>query len=101
MAEAGAPTPDQARAWADRRRGEADNAGLTAARARQGIVQALATNNPSMVRAASIAYGVLIDKALLISDGLDAEVDDSSPGEEDPVDAIAARRAARRAAAAG
>lgn len=101
MADEDVPTPESAREWSVRRRGEADSAGLTAARARQGIVLGLATNNPSMVRAASIAYGVLIDKALLISDGLDAEVDDSSPGEEDPVDAIAARRAARRAAAAG
>jgi len=99
MTDEDAPSPESAREWSARRRGEADSAGLTAARARQGIVQGLATNNPAMVRAASSAYGVLIDKALLISEQL-ADLDEPANEEVDPLDDLTARRTARRAGAA-
>jgi hypothetical protein len=55
--------------WAERRAAEADAAGITAARARQGIIAALDARDPQMTRAAAIAYGILIDKAQILTGG--------------------------------
>lgn len=53
--------------WAERRSEEADAAGITAAIARQRVIEALRAGDDKMTRAASIAYGILIDKAQLLS----------------------------------
>lgn len=69
------------RRWHVRRAKEADAAGVTAARARLGITQALDSQNPQMVRAAAIAYGILIDKAQLLSGEATARIEGTSPKE--------------------
>ncbi|MBO0863468.1 MAG: hypothetical protein J2P16_00140 [Mycobacterium sp.] len=74
-------------AWAERRLEEANAAGLTAAWARSQIVQYAKAGDAPMTRACTIAYGVLIDKAQLLTgaatdrtdihvrEGLDAELE--------------------------
>lgn len=57
-------------AWAERRSAEADAAGVYAARARQAIIQAIDQGDSQMTRAAAIAYGILIDKAQVLSGGV-------------------------------
>ena len=57
-------------AWAERRNTEADAAGIYAARARQAIIQAIDQGDHQMTRAAAIAYGILIDKAQVLSGGV-------------------------------
>lgn len=64
-----AATSAQLERWAVRRQDEADRAGVSAAFARSQIIAALQDNNPQMVRAASVAYGILVDKAQLLSGG--------------------------------
>lgn len=54
-------------AWGDYRENEALGAGSAAARMRQGILEASANNNHQLLRARSIAYGIMIDKAELLS----------------------------------
>jgi len=71
---AGAARTEAARArshslWAERRATEADAAGITAAIARQRLVQALQGGDDKMTRAAAVAYGILIDKAQLLGGG--------------------------------
>lgn len=53
--------------WAERRADEADAAGITAAVARQKIIESLQANDYRMVRASVGAYMVLVDKAQLLS----------------------------------
>lgn len=53
--------------WAERRESEADAAGITAAIARQRLVQALQGGDDKMTRASAVAYGILIDKAQLLA----------------------------------
>lgn len=71
---AGAARTEAARArshslWAERRATEADAAGITAAIARQRLVQALQGGDDKMTRASAVAYGILIDKAQLLAGG--------------------------------
>ncbi len=55
------------RRWSNRRSREADAAGITAARARQAIIEAITDKDEKMIRATAVAYGILIDKAQLLS----------------------------------
>jgi hypothetical protein len=67
------------RRWANRRNQEADAAGITAARARASIIAALDARDDKMTRASAVAYGILIDKAQLLSGAATARI-----GAEDP-----------------
>lgn len=55
------------RQWADFREQEALSAGAAANRLRQKIVESAERNDASMTRSAAVAYGILIDKAELLS----------------------------------
>lgn len=55
------------RKWVNRRTVEADAAGISAGRARQVMLDSLAAGDEKMVRAAAQAYGVLVDKAQMLS----------------------------------
>jgi C-terminal processing protease CtpA/Prc len=55
------------RRWAIRRATEADEAGVTAQIARTAIEAAIKAKDDKLIRANSIAYGILIDKAQLLS----------------------------------
>lgn len=59
------------REWGERRRDEANNAGLTAARLRNDLLKAAKAGDSGLVRSLSIAYGILIDKAEKITGTLD------------------------------
>lgn len=88
--------------WANRRLEEADAAGVTAAVARQRIVKALDGNDEKMVRASAIAYGILIDKAQLLSGDATARYENLTPEQIaaraiEVLDELGARRAARAA----
>jgi hypothetical protein len=85
------------RKWANRRAQEADAAGITAARARQGIVQAIEDQNDKMTKAAAVAYGILIDKAQLLSGAATQRFGSEDPREraERILDELGARRAER------
>lgn len=85
---------EASRKWSNRRSAEADAAGITAARARRAIVDAIEVTDDKMTRAAAIAYGVLIDKAQLLSGDATARVDGVDPKERATLilDELAARR---------
>lgn len=82
--------------WAERRVQEADAAGVSAAVARQKIVDALHAGDDKLIRATAIAYGILIDKAQLLTGGATSrfEVDgrDARAGALTVFDELAARR---------
>lgn len=86
-----------ARKWANRRETEADNAGIVAARARQAILTALDEKDEKMTKASAIAYGILIDKAQLLSGAATARVDGIDPKERalGVLDELARKRAER------
>lgn len=65
--------------WSQRRASEADAAGETAAKVREAGEKAMGKNNPQMVRACGIFYGILVDKAQLLSGGATGRVDNASP----------------------
>ena len=65
--------------WAERREAEADAAGITAAIARQRLVQALQGGDDKMTRASAVAYGILIDKAQLLAGGATERHEVSAP----------------------
>jgi hypothetical protein len=92
--EAGA---ESQRKWANRRSQEADAAGIVAARARQGIVEAIEDRNDKMTKAAAVAYGILIDKAQLLSGAATQRFGSEDPREraERILDELGARRAER------
>lgn len=81
-------------AWLERQGEEADAAGVYAVRARQAIREALDAKEPQMVRAAAVAYGILIDKAQLLSGGSTsrAEVIEPVKDAEAALDELAQRR---------
>jgi len=54
-------------AWGDFREQEALGAGSAAARLRNGVIAASANNDAQLIRARAIAYGIMIDKAELLS----------------------------------
>ena len=83
------------RKWANRRSTEADAAGITAARARQAIVDALTAKDDKMTRASAIAYGILIDKAQLLSGDATARIA-SGPSAHDRAVGILDELAQRR-----
>lgn len=82
------------RRWANRRSVEADAAGITAARARASIVAALDARDDKMTRAAAVAYGILIDKAQLLSGAATARIGSEDPREraQSILDELAAKR---------
>lgn len=65
--------------WAERREAEADAAGITAAIARQRLVQALQGGDDKMTRASAVAYGILIDKAQLLAGDATVRHEHTSP----------------------
>ena len=87
------------RKWANRRSNEADAAGVTAARARQAIVDALVAKDDKMTRASAIAYGILVDKAQLLSGDATARID--GPSAHDRAVGILDELAQRRQASSG
>ncbi len=85
--------------WAQRAQDEADAAGVYASLARQAIRTALDDRDAQMVRATAIAYGILIDKAQLLSGGSTARTE-MAMGEQAAhalVDELRARRELRSA----
>lgn len=60
--------PDERQRWTHRRRVEADAAGLTAARCRRAVLDAIEERDPRMLRSAALAYALLIEKAQDLSD---------------------------------
>lgn len=90
--------------WSLRRAEEADRAGLSAAIARQRVLDALDANDHNMTRAAVIAYGVFIDKAQLLSGGATGRTEAVENLNRDQIDERAreldelARRRAERTA---
>lgn len=65
--------------WSQRRAREADEAGAIAASVREAGRKAIDDDNPQMVRACGIFYGILIDKAQLLSGGATGRVDSATP----------------------
>lgn len=65
--------------WAERRESEANAAGITAAIARQRLVQALQGGDDKMTRASAVAYGILIDKAQLLAGGATERLEHTAP----------------------
>lgn len=92
------------RRWALRRIDEADSAGDAAASARKRVVELLAGTDAAMLRAAVVAYGILVDKAQLLSGEATSRVDvgDLTPDERRRrVEHLADELAERRARIAG
>lgn len=54
-------------AWGEYRETEAKHAGTTAATARHALEAAIEAKDPQLIRALAISYGVMIDKAELLS----------------------------------
>lgn len=65
--------------WAERRTEEADAAGITAAIARQRLIEALRAGDDKMTRASAVAYGILVDKAQLLTGGVTSRTEVSVP----------------------
>lgn len=82
------------RQWANRRGEEANRAGITAQRARQAIVDALDARDDKMTRASAVAYGILIDKAQLLSGAATARIGSEDPREraQNILDELAEKR---------
>lgn len=76
-------------AWPQRRASERDAAGISAARARQAILNGLNVGDDKLVRAASLAYGVLIDRAEALAH---SEADVPQERQGTPLDELARRR---------
>lgn len=70
-------------AWGDYREQEALQAGGTAARARRRVAEALDAGDHQVIRAAAIAYGILIDKAELLSGRATERIESWSESELD------------------
>jgi DNA-binding FadR family transcriptional regulator len=83
------------RDWRNRRTSERDAAGLSATKARQELLNALAAGDPQLARSAAVAYGVLVDRA----EALDQAIAASTPTEKKgtPLDELAKRRDGRAA----
>lgn len=79
--------------WQVRRNAERDAAGLSAAKARQVLINALNAGDDKLARVAALAYSVLVDKAEALTVG-----DDLAGKETSILDDLAARRDARLAA---
>lgn len=105
-------TQARERAWAERRAAEATAAGEAAQEMRSHIFENVERKDAPMVRACTIAYGVFIDKAQLLSgaatdrtdvsvrEGLDAELErlagELSNGEPKPTEVEAVEEAPAR-----